>query len=298
MASWAGLSSQSKCQQCGALLPVRSGDEGIVRCEYCGAEARVAVPRPPEREPAPRSPRARPRRNPQGKAARAESHRFWLAAIALVVGGAVVYFVVYSVDQRHEPSSHRFGLRNMPQDRTGWFELDLGDLDVTPSKQDAIANYAWVKRLAHAWSPDAVLTWLETPVRADGFALDAPLISYKFISPARARARAELGGIGGQGAPNAGLMINVVGDTARAMISPHAQGVAETPEVSLACSFKDLMAAAVAEGGEAISKQPVHKLLLDYQVGQWAWRVSFSKVWLDPASCAPVESPFARAQRQ
>lgn len=293
------MSSQSKCQQCGALLPVRSGDEGIVRCEYCGAEARVAVPRAPEPEPAPRSQRARPTgRNPRGKAARAESLRFWLVAIALVVGGAVVYFLVYRVDQQHQPSSHRFGVRTMPQQHAGWFELDLEDLDVTPSKLDAIANYAWVKRLAHAWSPDAVLTWLETPVRADGFALDAPLITYKFISPARARARAELGGIGGQSAPDSGLMINVVGDTARAMISPTAQGVADTPEVSLACSFEDLMAAAVRAGGETISKQPVHKLLLDYQVGQWAWRVSFSKVWLDPATCAPVESPFARAQRQ
>lgn len=167
-------------------------------------------------------------------------------------------------------------LDKAPKDR--WFDVDPSGMTGNLDQFDAIANYAWVHKLAKAWSADAKLVRLGIErVRHDGVAPNASAsgkadIDYRFYSPSRYAAGEKLAEVSEQKVYD-GFRVWVREGKVQAMIGEGSPEARHYPDPPMTCSLAKILA-----GARHLAKVPFYDMRLRYwkHRRRWEWYVGVS----------------------
>jgi|GEM_PF-6416268 len=297
------------CKKCGADIP--AGAPGTtVRCDYCGHTELIPAPARP------RIP-VEPQLVASQVSARVGRIVVIIVASVLLMVGVGVFVCVSAVTKTQSKVSHqvdrqlekvskriararkraararaRHGfvsspgprgkqwtlaeLNNAPKDR--WFDVDPSGMSGSLDQFDAIANYAWVHKLAKAWSADAKLVRLGIDrVRHDGVAPNAGPsgkadIDYRFYSPSRYAAGEKLAEVSEQKIYD-GFRVWVREGKVQAMIGEGSPEARKYPDPPMTCTLAKILA-----GAKHLPRVPFYDMRLRYwkHRGRWEWYVGVS----------------------
>ncbi len=269
-----------KCENCGAALPARPVD-GVVRCQYCGTERRVAAPKPkPKLQPT-------PKQQPYRRPARAQPKRKFSVAgvivmlLVIAAGGAMA---IYQQRGKHRQAWTPADIDKAPVMK--WVGISRRGMAGSVKAFDPVGSYPWALHYAQGWSPDAVLERIRVRhVRHDGVPPNTRAhnveVQYTFFSPSRYDAAQKMAEVSDKPVPTVFTIWVHEGYTS-AMIQTSGHKDLSTPQPEVSCPLAKVMAAAKQPPRPA-KKRPYYDVSLDYVHQQWVWRVG--DTYIDAKSC-------------